>query len=513
MAWHQSFISALQAPSITPIYTLEIIRSNYGVGAPIEIFSNRIGNGLQITRARVQGTQVIPHRWSVSFGGFEVDLVGDITQYSSNLMRGCIAILYVQLVGLSGKERIGIGQLDRINGQRGVYRAVFKDILSAFQSRIDTRVSGTKQLSKFFYNSVNKSRVQTVWNPSDTSLVVSNSSLFSKSSAHRGLLYCVPISGSDPFYLGWSSKNDGTNTFTLSSGSAVHPSSASASQLGLNSDIYNAVRINAGPYAFFAQIVTSTGNGTNGPNDVLPVSYGTGSPLPHSFVDYSDAFATSTYIKGATGATMSWDYTAIAPIDGGLRTLMDTASIVGQWPVMRQNAFSWRGCFDPTGQYGLQPATAAKITDADIISVENVDFFDPNLKAPYMQSAMIYNISGTSVVRSNSFTKALPTDGRITRDFGFYYDPNFNESLMAQGDRDRMVIWDFYHWARVSMRVSLKYAALCAGDKVEVSSRFIVDPYTQAGRTYINRPAMVLEIGYNIDERTCDIVIGVPPLF
>ena len=63
------------------------------------------------------------------------------------------------------------------------------------------------------------------------------------------------------------------------------------------------------------------------------------------------------------------------------------------------------------------------------------------------------------------------------------------------------------------MRVSLKFAVLCAGDKVEVSSRFIVDPYTQPDRTFIRRPAMVLEIGYNLNDRTCDLVIGVPPLF
>ena len=63
------------------------------------------------------------------------------------------------------------------------------------------------------------------------------------------------------------------------------------------------------------------------------------------------------------------------------------------------------------------------------------------------------------------------------------------------------------------MRVSLKYATLCAGDKVEVSSQFIVDPFTQLDQTYSRRPAMVLEIGYNINNRTCDLVIGVPPLF
>lgn len=507
MAWHESFVSALSVPSITPIYTLEVIRSSYGVGKPVEIFSNR--GALQITNANVQGTQVIPQRWSVSFGGFDVELVGDITQYTQSLMRGCIAILYVQLVGLTGKERICIGQLDQISGQRGVFRAVFKDILSAFQSRIDYRTSGVYDYSKFFYDTLTKTTVASTWSPSDTTLTVASSGSFTKSSAHRGILYCVPSSGADPFYLGWNS--EAANVFALSSGSAVHPSTASASTLAVGSEIYNAVRIAAAPYAVFTQLVTSTGAGTNGPNDVLPVSYGSGFPLNHSFIDYNDAVSTNAYIQGAAGSAYGWDYTAIAPIEGGLRAIMDTASIVGQWPSMRQNSFTWRGCFDPSGRFGLQPKTAAHITDLDIISLEGVKFFDPNLKAPYMQTSMIYTLAGTEAVRTNSFTKALPVDGKITRDFAAYYDVALNESSMAQGDRDRMAVWDFYHWARVSLRVSLKFAALCAGDKVEISSRFIVDQSTQIGRTYTRRPAMVLEIGYNINNRTCDLVVGVPP--
>lgn len=509
MAWQSGFIDALSASSITPIYTLEVVRSVYGVGAPVEIYSNK--GALQITTARVQGVQVIPHRWSVSFGGFEVNLVGDFTQYRGNLMRGCIAILYVQLRGLSGKERIGMGQLDQIRGSRGVYSAVFKDILSAFQSRIDTRSSGTRQFSQLFYDTAIFARVTHSWTGQAT-LQVSDTSSFTKSSAHYGLLYCVPASG-DPFYLGWDSKNDSTNTFTLSSTSAVHPSTVSAGTLHVDDRVYNAARIKAAPHAFFAQVVTSTGNGTNGVRDVLPASYGTGFPLPASFFDDADAQETNLYIRGSSGNVYGWDYSATAALDGGVRTLMDTFATVGQWPTVRQNSFTWRGCFDPTGRFGLQPAVSAHITDADIISLDSVDFFDPSLKAVFMQTGMIYNLTGTSTVRTNSFAKSLPTAGQILRDFGLYYDPSLNELSMAIGDRDRMAIWDFYNWTKISIRVSLRLAVLCAGDKVEVSSRFIVDPYTQDGRTYTRRPAMVLEIGYNLSDRTCDIVIGVPPIF
>ncbi len=509
MGWRSDFIAALSAPTITPLYTLEIVRSPYGVGSPVEIFTDR--GDLRVTTASVQGTQVIPQRWSVSFGGFEVGLVGDFTQYNQSLMRGCIAILYVQFRGLTGKERIGIGQLDQVRGKRGVYRAVFKDILSAFQSRIDTRTSGSKQFSKLFFDTVESTTADHAWN-NHTYLQVVDGSGFTKSSSHYGLLYCVPTSG-DPFYLGWNSYDDSTKRFTLSGTRGVHPTEGLDTSLQVGDKIYNAARIAAAPHALFAQIVTSTGAGTNGSNDVLPNSYGTAYPLNHSFFDYADAQLTNTYITNSTGGPYGLDFSAIAPLDGGLRSIADIFATVGQWPAVRQNSFTWRGCFDPTGRFGRQPTTAAHITDSDIIDLDDVDFFDPNLKAAYMQTSMTYNTSGTQVVRTNSFTKSLPTNGNIQRDFGFYYNPSFNESSMGTADRDRMAIWDFYNWARISMRVSLRFATLCAGDKIEVSSRFIVDPYTQIGRTYTRRPAMILEIGYNINDRTCNIVIGVPPIF
>tara|TARA_Y100000114_G_scaffold52281_1_gene47782 strand:- start:4834 stop:6363 length:1530 start_codon:yes stop_codon:yes gene_type:complete len=509
MSWSSDFVNALSASSITPIYELEIVRSTRGVGSPATFFTHR--GSLRVTRASVQGTQVIPHRWSVSFGGFEVELVGDILQYTQSLMRGCIAFLSVRLKGLTGKQLISIGQLDQIRGQRGVYRATFKDLLSAFQSRIDTRVVSGRQYSQLFFDTAIQTTAAHAWN-NHNYLEVADGSAFTKSSIHRGLLYCIPSSG-DPFYLGWNSYDPSTQRFALSSTTGVHPTLGSSTTLQNGDKIFNAVRIASAPHAIFAQIVTSTGAGTNGPNDVLPNSYGTGVPLPHSFFDAADAQSTNTYITNASGGPYALDFSAIAPLTNGLRGIADIFSTVGQWPVMRQNSFSWRGCFDPTGRFGRQPATAAHITDADIIELDDVDFFDANLKAVFMQSSMIYNTSGTSVVRTNSFAKSLPTNGSINRDFGFYYNPSFDEESMGQADRDRMAIWDFYNWARVSMRVSLKFAGLCAGDKVEVSSRFIIDTFTQPDRTYTRRPAMVLEIGYNINNRTCDLVIGVPPLF
>lgn len=505
MAWSTDFIGALSASSITPIYELEIVQTS--INGSTKIYSDH--GALQIIDASVDGTSVIPHRWSVSFGSFSVSLAGDITQYTNFLRRGCIAILHCRLDGLTNNERLSIGQLDSIRGKRGSYQLRFKDILSAFQSRISNTYSGGISQAQFFYGTNYTTTVSGTFNPSDTTLNVVSTTNFDKSSAHDGILYCQPTGG-NPFYMRWSAK--GATSFTVS-GSADHPSSVSAQTLPIGSLITNAVRIKGAPHALFGQIITSTGTGTNGPLDLLPASYGADFPLPHDFFDAIDAQSTNSYIIGDTGTSYSIDFTAFQPITNGLRSIMDIFAEVGQWPVMRQNSFTWRGCFDPTGRFGSKPALSAHIRDKDIVSINNVDFFDPSLKATFVATNMAYNISGTKAAKSITPLRSLPIAGIKEREFGFYYDQGFNEANMAVGDLDRMAIWDFYNWTKISLRVSLRFAVLCAGDFVLLSSRYIVDSYTQVGKTYVERPAMVLEIGYNLNDRTCNIVLGVPPQF
>ena len=82
---------------------------------------------------------------------------------------------------------------------------------------------------------------------------------------------------------------------------------------------------------------------------------------------------------------------------------------------------------------------------------------------------------------------------------------------MAAGDLNRMRIWDMFHWTRITLRVRLSLAVLCAGDVVQLTSIYISDLSTQVGDTYSGRFGMVLDVGYNITNRSCIITIGFPP--
>ncbi len=510
MAWSSDFVAALSAPSITPIYILEVVRVPQGVGTPTFIYSDR--GDLQIGRGGVdiQGTSVIPQRWSVSFGGFTLEMVGDIRPYRNSLIRGALCVLRVSIAGLSD-ERIGIGQLDQIQGSRGVYRVTFKDYLSASQSRFDTRKIGTQYLSEWFYDTSTKTTVDHTWSPFQTSLEVVSTDDFTKPSGYDGILYCVPSSGS-PFYMHWSAKDDATDIFTVS-GREDHPSTSTAVQLHVGDEIYNAARILGAPFSIFAQLITSTGTGTNGPNDSLPESYGNGAPLHHSFFDVADAQDTSNYIVPSTGTFYQWDFVFNESLSGGMRAIMDIAANTGQWPVMRQNSFSWRGCSDPTGRYGNKPPTSAHIYDDDIISINSIQFFDPTLSAPYLQTSIYHNVTNTTkVVVANPDGDYLPMATEIERQFGTRYSIGGNNTAaMASGDLARMRIWDLFHWTRVSLQLKLRFATLCAGDIVQLTSAYIQDLSTQVGDTFNARNGMVLEVSYNISSRSCIIVMAFPP--
>ena len=510
MGWSNAFIASLDASSITPIYTLEVVRVPLGVGDPTFIYSDR--GSLQIGRSGVEikGTSVIPQRWSVSFGGFELELVGDIRPYRKSLIRGALCVLRVSLAGLSD-ERIAIGQLDQLSGLRGNYRAVFKDFLSASQSRFDNRFSGGKGLSRFFYDTETSTTVATNFTVGDTALRVIDSTVFTKPFVD-GVLYCIPSSG-QPYFMRWSSKNDATSTLTVS-GQASHPSTVSASNLLAGDTLFNAARILAAPYAVFAQLITSTGNGTNGVDDKLPSSYGNGAPLHYSFFDRADAALSQDYIKPSSGSYYQWDLNFNEPLEGGMRSIMDLASNVGQFPVMRQNSFSWRGCSDPTGKYGDKPATSAHIRDDDITRFNSVEFFDGTLRAPFLQIQLFHNAGNTvSSVVTNTNAKNLPVAVNKSRSFGDYYDQSGgNASSMASGDLKRMQIWDFYQWSRVSINVKLKYSVLCAGDIVQLTSNYIVDLETTVTGGFVGRFGMIISMSYNITRRSCNLVIAFPPV-
>ena len=513
MAWSSDFKAALTSQSIAPTYRLMIWRPFANtIGQNLVIYSDRGDIRIGRSGPNISGTSVIPSRWSVSFGGFDLDLVGDLSAVRDELTKGALGLLQCAFIGLSGFETISIGQVKSISGFAGRYRVVFDDFVSALQSRLDTRYDTTLEYNKWFFSTVHFSTVTHNWSVGATSLQVNSTANYERQSASiDGVIYCIPQHGGDPFYMRWNAAT--STTLTLTTGTASHPSTTTASDLKVGDRVYNAVRITSAPWSFFARLMTSTGTGSNGPFDELPANWTAGAPIPIAMFDYADAETTQSYIKPATGSFYQVDYVQNQPLQGGFRDILNQFNQVGMWVSMKENSFTWRGANDPTGQYHTPIPVSASITDEDIIGIDRVEMYDTTLSAPYMRITQVYDLNGNQQSYLNTVSRSLPTTGEIERTGALLYSSGGgNRASMAQGDIFRMRIWDQNHCTKIVLRLPLRFAGLCAGDAVQIKSSYLVDMSTDVGRTYNNRRGMVLAISYNISERMVSLTIGLPPL-
>jgi hypothetical protein len=138
MSWDLEFVGSLNRSSLYVRYRLEFVGVLNALGEPFSVSDDQ--GVIQIARGsvRITGSRVIPQRWSVSFGGFSLQLSGDIRSILPKMRRGQIAVLQCS-INRQGFRNLAIGSLDTISGQRGLFSLGFKDLLSALQTSLDTR--------------------------------------------------------------------------------------------------------------------------------------------------------------------------------------------------------------------------------------------------------------------------------------------------------------------------------------------------------------------------------------
>ena len=177
MAWGAGFKTALKRGMISPEYELRFHDNPNQLGPAFSIFSTggKVKD-LKISREgpTISGTSVIPQRWNVTFGGFSVNVIGDIRKHSRDLIRGAFAGLYVTIGGYT--ERVCFGQLRNVSGTMGVYRLDFVDIVSALSmtanATIDSSASMNSSPFKWFYKTGISAKLSSAYNAGDTNIAV-----------------------------------------------------------------------------------------------------------------------------------------------------------------------------------------------------------------------------------------------------------------------------------------------------------------------------------------------------
>ena len=471
MSWDLLFVGQLNATSLSVEYVLEFIGVHNALGKPIKIHSNT--GQIQIARGsvRIQGTSVIPQRWSVTFGGFSIQLSGSVGTILPNIRKGQIAVLHCSVNG--GKsEKIAIGQLHSFSGTRGLYTLQFIDIFGALQTRLDTRAGTLNSTSDkprftFFYNVGQKTTTTATLSTTDVTLSVADTSVFNKSlkSGSKGILKCIPTTG-DTFYLLWSAKT--STTFTVET---TTYNNATRIPLPSGSEVVYCAWLYGEPYEILASILLSTGTSSNGEFDVYPEEWGIGGKIGQWVFDVSDAKRFSKEIVRADGGDYDIGIAIESPLTDGIRSIINIFSTVGIWPVYRQGSVSLRCATDPEGKETRKnPDIRAHISDYDIIDILSHEFFSPDIQTIYRETKIKYNFTNyyfSGGIYDGTRVQTLPATESIERDFSLYYlsEPD-NRQSSALSDLRRLRVWDLYISERLTVRLPLRFCTLVVGDIV-----------------------------------------------
>ncbi len=518
MAWSFEFVGSLNSRSLTVRYRLSFIGVLNALGRPFDLYDDQ--GSVQIARGsiRIQGSRVIPQRWSVSFGGFSLQLTGDIRSILPKMRRGQLATLSCSING-SSYQNLAIGSLDSLSGQRGLFSLNFKDLLSSLQNSLDTRAgtalstSDLPHFSLFYEVGQTTTSTGSDLGTGDTTLNLTDASFFKKAGS-KGIAKCINDGvggGNEEFYLFWT----GSTSTSLTGVSTATYNNTARVILKTGSTVRYCAWLQGQPYEILASILTSTGTGNNGEFDVYPVEWGIGGKIDKQIFDLSDAQRASKEIVRDDGSDYDIGFAIEIPLTNGLRSIVDVFLTVGIFPVYRQDSISIRACTDPEGKETRKtPDIRAQISDFDIIDVLQHDFFSPDISNIYRTTKIMYNfvnIYYSGGIYNDDRVDSLPAIKEISRDFSLYYlaDPDNRQSQSLQ-DLRRLRVWDLYISERVVVRLPLRFATLVAGDIVTFRSDYVEHLYDPPEPMYRGRYCMVLGCDYSIDDQQCVVSLGIP---
>ena len=511
MSWDLSFIGQLNSSVLSVNYKLEFVGVLNSLGRPFTIYSGR--GDLQIARGsiNIQGTSIIPQRWSVSLGGFSLQLSGDIRHALPQIRKGQLAVLKCSL-NSGNYYTIATGQLRSLQGFRGRFTLGFVDLFTALQNSLDTRagtILSDSDPPKFslFYEVGQETKTTVELGLTDTTLTVSDASFFKKSGS-KGIVLCT--SGSDEFYLFWTSSTSTTLTVETST-----YKNKERVVLPVDSTVKYCAWLQGEVYEIIASILSSTGTGSNGDYDVYPVEWGIGGKLNHTVFDVEDAKRHNEDLNRSDGGSYKVGIAIESPLQDGFSYLLTIFSIVGIFPVYRQGKITIRAGTDPEGiETRRTPLIRANIHDTQIISVLQHDFFSSDISTIYRTSTVNYadgDSYSSGGVYNDSRVDCLPASKQISRDFtDFYLTTSTTKKESALNDLRRLRIWDLYMSERVVIKVPLIYSGLVAGDIVTLRSELVEHLYDNMQPIHIGRYCMVLSNSFSLDSQECTLVLGIP---
>tara|TARA_Y100000592_G_scaffold66035_1_gene102703 strand:+ start:19030 stop:20694 length:1665 start_codon:yes stop_codon:yes gene_type:complete len=536
MAWSSGFKINLDRSEMTPRYKLKFHKTPRGPGGfftisggldPSQTTNQHKPAYISAEGPRISGTKITPVTWGVSMGGFEVPIVGDISQYYPNLMRGVFAGLYM-ILG-DEEERIAFGQLKEINGKNGKWSFVFQDLLSSLQGTTSGKcnsdgfdITGGGNSVKYgqFFRTIGMTATASAYTLGGNTITINKCQFFKKQYAENGLCK-IEMKDAGGASLGtahfeWSaiSATTGSGDLTLTAaskgGSVIYPGDAPLQSFH-SGTVTSLAFIHGHPWDLLTYMILSRDNSGSLNTNRFPQSWASEGNFPYDLVDVNDMNIHSAYFHtppGGTGTNYKFSIPLESSLSAGLRGYSDLVKPLGMWPVWRQDSVSWRGCQD------IYNASihCVTISETDIIEITRHSLFSAQNPLIYAGVFILYPIDSTTNGNNGSIKvtndmPSLPFESVYNADGSRLYDVTLNASQMATNDSKRLLPWARNVTETIDLRLTPKYAKLCAGDLVEITTRFLQSPIKGDGN-FERQRAMVTSVSWEVSRGYCSIQVA-----
>jgi len=254
----------------------------------------------------------------------------------------------------------------------------------------------------------------------------------------------------------------------------------------------------------------STGvQGTTGYFDLYPKSWSLGFAFASEFVNKADMdrFYTSFW---KPSSTVNHNFNLIIEEPTNIRGLLEYFLSTGMFPAFKQGQIVWRGAINPSTISANSFLIAARITDLDIYSIDSHQYYSPSQSVYYSASRIRYYNGTTVTIKTKQRQSGgfFPSASAYIRDHSLIYAKT-NQGAMAQKDLERLYIWDGVPFEELVISVTEKFATLCAGDVIELTSNYIYGIHEREGETYNRKRCFVLGVRWLPSQSKCILTLAV----
>ena len=432
------------------------------------------------------GAELAVGQWTTTIGTWSVRLVGMPGPLLRRIRRGQLVVHEVAFPGWSdaGWEVVQVGTVASLDGSPGRWTLTMRDLLSALRSRPTL----SEQTSPLFH-SVGSTGTLSSYTAGDTTLTLASAgeaNSMDLPSGGTGLVRCN-VDLDTEFFLTFTGRS--SNTLTGVSAAGQYGTTAVSGATTVADCAY----VEDDPASVAAKILTSTGDATNGPYDVLPSGWGLGLPVQH--LDREDLELWKPYTAPATGSDV-WTMISTEEQTEGIRWLASWLARGGLFLTQRQGRLTVRSA---TNWQGSSDSLATEAVSFGRITGEHV--IPDSIRWSAWGGGLETSYNGILVTSASSATASYEVQQGIPFDLYDEAAHDLSDTLYTNETAARAaVVGRLKPWeCRLAERLELSCthplaAGLCPGDVVTLHLSYFGGRSEWQTGAYDGRPAMVVRV-------------------